>query len=345
MRRLAPFLALLLALSPLFGFGQTGKAELSKYDVVFRRSMTGDVYALDSAGQPKKLLERTDIAALSPDGQYIAYLKMGRPEVHLFSFHDMAVRMLANPPGGVTRGLFWMADSASIVYLGNQTSPGLHVVQVADGSHRVLPASYSLIGPAADGAHLLAINVTKLEKVALTGGHAQLVRDFGKAVWDAHELSNGSVLGALITHEDPPEATDDEPNCQGPTTVLTMLRHETSTAIPYPEGFDSVLDFDLAPDGEAVALTYGAAACDYPGDVARIYVVRLADLKMEAVSPADHLSVKVKWSPDGRTLAFSDYTAGNYSPLYQYEVASHKLTRLTDPGEDGPDEMLGWRQH
>jgi hypothetical protein len=38
---------------------------------------------------------------------------------------------------------------------------------------------------------------------------------------------------------------------------------------PYPAGFDSVLDFDFAPDGKAVAVPYGAAACDYPGGLPR----------------------------------------------------------------------------
>ena len=346
MRNLNPAVALVLALLPVFGFGQTGKTEpASSRDIVFRRSMTGGVYALDSAGRMQRVLERTDIAALSPDGRYIAYWRTDQHEVHLFSFRDKSDRVLENLPDGAIRGMIWTADSASVAYLGKLTPPGLHLIELRNGTPRVLPGSYPIIGAAADGAHLLAIHEMKLEKLATADGRAQVLLDLDKAIWDASELANGSLLGVLVTHGDPPEATDDEPNCQGPTIELMVLRQGKPTAIPYPAGFDSVLDFEFAPDGEAVAVTYGAAGCDYPGEVARVYVVRLSDLKMEAASAADRLSVKVKWSPDGRSLAFSDYTAGSDSSLYQYDLASHRSTRLTDPGSDGPDEVLGWRQH
>jgi WD40 repeat protein len=346
MRRLNSALALVLALSPVLGFGQTGKAEpANPHDVIFRRSTTGDVYALDSVGHLQKLLEKTGIAALSPDGQYLAYWRTDQHEVHVFCFRDKSDRAVENMPGGVIRDMVWTADSSSVAYLGKLTPPGLHLIDLHNGMQRVLPGSYPIIGAAADGAHLLAIQDTKLEKLAIADGRAHLLRDFGSVIWNASELANGSLLGVLITHEDPPEATDDEPNCQGPTIELMVLRQGTPTAIPYPAGFDSVLDFEFAPDGQAVAVTYGAAGCDYPGEVARVYVVRLSDLKMEAASAADRLSVKVKWSPDGRSLAFSDYTAGNDSSLYQYDLDSHKLTRLTNPGDDGPDEILGWRRH
>ncbi|HYU46535.1 MAG TPA: hypothetical protein VEK84_10210 [Terriglobales bacterium] len=346
MRRLNPVLVLALALSPVCGFGQTGKAEpANAQDVIFRRSTTGNVYALDSAGRLQTLLEKTGIAALSPDGQYLAYWRTDRHEVHLFSFRDKSDRVVENIPVGVIRDMIWTADSASVAYLGKLTPPGLHLMDLRHGTQRVLPGSYPIIGAAADGAHLLAIDEMKLAKLALADGRAQVLLDFGRAIWNASELQNGSLLGLLITREDPPEATDDDPNCQGPTMELMVLRQGTLTTLPYPAGFDSVLDFEFAPDGQAVAVTYGAAACDYPGDVARVYVVRLSDLKMEAASAADRLSVKVKWSPGGRSLAFSDYTTGNDSSLYQYDLDSHRLTRLTDPGGDGPDEILGWRQH
>jgi hypothetical protein len=330
MRRLNPVLAFVLALWPMLSFGQTDVAESgNSHEVIIRRSMRGEVYALDAAGNLQKLLEKTDIAALSPDGRYISYWRTDRHEVRLFSFRDKSDRVLENLPGGSIRDMIWTADSASVAYLGKLTPPGLHLIDLRTGTQRVLHGSYPIIGAAADGAHLLAIHEMKLERLALADGRAQVLLDFGKAIWNASELANGSLLGVLITHEDPPEATDDDPNCQGPTIELMLFRQGTPTAIPYPAGFDSVLDFDFAPDGQAVAVTYGAAGCDYPGEVARVYVVRLSDLKMEAVSAADRLSVKVKWSPDGRSLAFSDYTTGNDS-LNQYDLASHKVTRLTD---------------
>src|SRR6266496_2309124 len=251
MRHLNPALALVLVLSPMLGFGQNAKAEpANSQEVIFRRFMTGEVYALDSAGRLQKLLEKTDIAALSPDGQYIAYWRTDRHEVHLFSFRDKSDRVLENLPGGAIRDMIWTADSTSVAYLGTMTARGLHLIEICNGAQRALPVSYPIIGAAADGAHLLAIHDTKLEKLAIADGRAQVLLDLGKVLWNASELENGSLLGVLMTHDDPPEATDEDPNCQGPTIELMVFRQGKPTAIPYPAGFDSVLDFEFAPDGQ-----------------------------------------------------------------------------------------------
>lgn len=60
------------------------------------------------------------------------------------------------------------------------------------------------------------------------------------------------------------------------------------------------------------------------------------------ISPVDRLSVKPVWSPDGRILVYVDYT-GSDSPLVAFDLATHKMTRITKPGQFGPDEWLGWR--
>jgi Tol biopolymer transport system component len=83
--------------------------------------------------------------------------------------------------------------------------------------------------------------------------------------------------------------------------------------------------------------------CDYPGDKARIYHVSLPEMKLTAISPEDRLSVKAVWTPDGKTVVYSDYT-GSDSPLVAYELATRKITRLTNPGQFGPDTWLAWRE-
>jgi hypothetical protein len=111
--------------------------------------------------------------------------------------------------------------------------------------------------------------------------------------------------------------------------------------VPFPQAFDSVLDFSFSSDESAIAVTFGAAACDYPGDVAGVYVVSLADLKLAPISAADRLRVKAHWSPDSQFVIYSDYS-GSDSPLMAVEVQTGRSTKLTNPDQWGPDEFLAW---
>jgi len=92
-------------------------------------------------------------------------------------------------------------------------------------------------------------------------------------------------------------------------------------------------------------VTFGAEACDYPGDKARVYSVSIPDLALTPLSPADRLSVQPRWSPDGKTIVYSDYS-GSTPPLIAVDVRTGKVTKLTNPGQDGyaPDTFLSWRQ-
>ena len=112
--------------------------------------------------------------------------------------------------------------------------------------------------------------------------------------------------------------------------------------VPYPKGFDTVLDFSFSPDEKTVAVTFGVVGCDYPGERAKIFLVSLPDLKLTPISPEDRLSVKPAWTPDGKAIVYSDYT-GSDSPLVAFELATRKVSRLTHPGQFGPDTWLAWR--
>jgi Tol biopolymer transport system component len=102
------------------------------------------------------------------------------------------------------------------------------------------------------------------------------------------------------------------------------------------------LDFSFSPDENAIAVTFGVVGCDYPGERARVYLVSLPELKLMPISPEDRLSVKPVWTPDGKAIVYSDYT-GSDSPLVCFELVTRKITRLTNPGQFGPDTWLGWR--
>ena len=75
---------------------------------------------------------------------------------------------------------------------------------------------------------------------------------------------------------------------------------------------------------------------------AQVFLVSLPELKLTPISPEDRLSVKPVWTPDGKAIVYSDYT-GSDSPLVAFDLATHKVTKLTTPGQFGPDNWLGWK--
>jgi Tol biopolymer transport system component len=137
---------------------------------------------------------------------------------------------------------------------------------------------------------------------------------------------------------------DDGPDCTGGSLALILQNTKTKQLVdvPFPKGFDTVLDFSFSPDENMIAVTYGVVGCDYPGDKAQVFLVNLPDLKLTLISPEDRLSVKPVWTPDGKAIVYSDYT-GSDSPLAAFDLATHKVTKLTTPGQFGPDNWIGWR--
>ena len=52
---------------------------------------------------------------------------------------------------------------------------------------------------------------------------------------------------------------------------------------------------------------------------------------------------QLSFSRDGKTIVYSDYT-GSDTPLIAVDLRSGKAARLTNPGQNGPDTFLSWRQ-
>lgn len=73
-----------------------------------------------------------------------------------------------------------------------------------------------------------------------------------------------------------------------------------------------------------------------------MYEVSLPDLTLTPVSSADQMSVEAHWSPDGKSIVYQDFT-GSDSPLAAVDVQTGKVTKLTNPKQDGPDFWPDWR--
>jgi hypothetical protein len=232
-------------------------------------------------------------------------------------------------------------------------------VQVLDldtGKTNVVEAGATRIVAAPDPKHLLGIGRGGAELISIDGGK----RELAAAVKDADRAQysqSGALLGILGSSSMADQAAaaaapapassavteDDSPDCTGGTFALIVQKDKQLLDVPFPAGFDSVLDFQFSPDDRAIAVTFGAAACDYPGELARVYLVSLPELRLKPISPADRMSVEPRWTPDGKTLVYVDYR-GSDSPLVAFDLQTLKVTQLTSPGQFfGPDTWLAWR--
>ena len=136
---------------------------------------------------------------------------------------------------------------------------------------------------------------------------------------------------------------DDSPDCTVGTFALIVQKGKQLLDVPFPAGFDTVLDFQFSPDDQTIAVTLGVAGCDCPGERARVYLVSLPEMRLTPISPEGRLSVEPRWTPDSKTLVYVDYRGGD-SPLVAIDLQTRKVTRLTSPRPYfGPDTWLSWR--
>jgi hypothetical protein len=320
-------------------------------EMVFSRMMD-DLVCLRHTDGSSELLFRGRMAAVSPDGEEVAYWIEGKGEVHILSDRSRSDQLIDKLPGAKLTGMVWSRKGRMLAYsVAEAKSMTLRTVDLDSGQHNRLQTQMVRMIESPDQEHVAVVTYNGVERIRVTDGRREPIVQVTST--DAASYSpSGELIGILAS---PPPASspspapsanndDDGPDCTGGTFSLKV--HKISTAqtfdIPFPHGFDNVLDFAFSPDDRNVAVTFGVAGCDYPGDVARVYLVSLADLKMRPISPADHLSVRVEWTPDAKTLIYQDYTGSN-SPLVAVDLSTGIVSRLTNPGDDGPDEWLAWR--
>ncbi len=317
-------------------------------EMVYTRMMDYLVCLRHADGSSEKLLNGGPWMVLSPDGNDLAYWVPEKHELHVFSIVDHTDTIVDALPETTMGKIIWSSKGRILTYLLNGvTPPGARVLDLDSGRRQIPSTVLSGVTSTLDGEHMLAVGVDGVERVNIGDGRRELVATVKYAA-SAEYSRSGLLLGILASSVKETDAAvdDDEPDCTGGTFALFVQMTATRQLIqvPFPVGFDSVLDFAFSPDDRAIAVTFGAAACDYPGDVARVYLVSLPNLNMTPISPADRLSVKAQWSPDGKVVIYSDYTGGE-SPLVAVDVQTGKAIALTNASQDGPDEILGWRRN
>lgn len=290
-------------------------------------------------------LPKNSVGLLSADGNEMAYWLPEKHELHVRSLVNGSDTVVDALPDATPKEMFWSAKGRALVYPVNTTNPVRYrILDLDSGKRSIIERGLSRILGAPDPGHLLAVGQDAVERINVADGSREVLAAV-KFPGDAGYSRSGALLGILIAGlREGPAWDDDTPDCTGGTFVLVVQNSDTKQllTIPFPDGFDSVLDYEFAPHDGAIAVTFGAAACDYPGDKARVYVVSLPHLTLTPISPPDRLSVQAHWAPNGEAIIYSDYT-GSDTPLLAVDVQTGKTTRLTNPGLNGPDSWLAWR--
>src|SRR5262249_7097162 len=324
-------------------------------EMVFGRSFDELVCVRHADGRTEQMRTDQPKGLASPDGSAIAHWNEKKQELRLYLTASQSDVLVESLPGAKLREMVWSAKGHMLSYRPTSASPaGIRSYDVDSGKWGLFGGSFVGVVAPPDAGHVVALGVGEIKRVSLRDATSEVLANVKYAA--AAEYSRGgkylAILGnSTIAEQNAPPAPaaqvpaeNDEPDCTGAAFALILQDTKTQKLVdvPYPKGFDTVLDFSFSPNENAIAVTFGVTGCDYPGEYARIFLVSLPDMKTTPVSPEDRLSVKALWTPDGKVIVYSDYT-GSDSPLVAFDLATHKVTKLTNPGRFGPDNWLGWR--
>jgi hypothetical protein len=294
--------------------------------MVFSRKWGQLVCVRHPDGRTEELRDGVPWGAVSGNGSEAAYFVSGKRELHVFSILTRTDAIVDVLPGTKNvSGMFWTVKGRSLVYrLEGETR--VQVLDLDTGKTNIVEGGVTRIVAAPDPKHLLGIGRDGAELISIDGGK----RELAAAVKDADRAQysqSGALLGILGSASMADQAAaaaapvpapstemeDDSPDCTGGTFALIVHSGKQLLDIPFPEGFDSVLDFQFSPDDHAIAVTFGVAGCDYPGERARVYLVSVPELRLKPISPADRMSVEPRWTPTARRLCM--WTIGEATRL------------------------------
>jgi Tol biopolymer transport system component len=307
----------------------------------------GELWVMDGDGQHQRpILKGGALATLSPDGIHIAY--SNGKAIQALSLLDGCETAVDGALVSRPLDIGWSGDGKTLGYVGtSDRGRGLHVLSfpIRSASAKIFP-DFNHVALSHDGRYALTIfgGVTRVD---LLSGERTVLYKHDKSVspWGATYSREGdivAVLNSVLDHDGNDDP--DTPDCRGTNTALRVLTEAGSVDIPFPDGFTSTLDyeFDFSPDGQQIAISFGADRCDYPGDIAAVYVFSLRDRKLRRISPKGRLAGRVKFSPDGRALVYTDFQGTGTTAIYRYELAAGQPRRLTTPRTDDYDYVMDW---
>ena len=313
----------------------------------------GTLLLITPEGSQTLVTKQALSGVLSPDGNYLAFITgVWHPQPGAWEQKLVVKALPAGPEseiikltvGSYFQHLEWMPDGRAVAFdaVVPGRSDGLLVVPVlpAPGQPRKLGEWYQGSSFSPDGSRIVhAVNGPEsrgLEAVELASGKRTVIHRTKAAVWDARYSPDGKYIAYRMTIRDPPPATDEEPECGGPTIglwIYSFAEHNSAQVVfrAAPPEWEDVKNFAWSPDSRRIAVTLGTNDCDDPGTGAGVFLTDVEQKQQLRISPSI-LSVEPAFSADGTTVAFVDVSESR-SKLMLYEIRSRSLRLLSQASE------------
>ena len=319
----------------------------------------GKLLLISTDGTQRVLGDSMILAALSPDGQNLAFVRDENPRAFPNSSQILSVmptgggtaKQITELPRGAHFGsLGWLPDGSAIVFEGKDGHLFLGDLSLNGGAPRDLGPWYQGFSVSPDGSKIVhAVNspAMGLEVLDVASGQRTLIHKTTKVVWDAKFSPDGQWIAYQMTFRDPPKTKDDEPDCTPPTIGLRIfsIRMKTDAAVTVasaPKEWDNIKSFNWSPDSKRLTLTLGTTDCDYPGSANGVFITTL-DRKSQIRASLSDMSLEPVFSPDGAAVAFVDFS-DSPSKLIRYDMTTGARTLIRRATQaDNSYHLLNWR--
>jgi Tol biopolymer transport system component len=319
----------------------------------------GRLLLIGTDGTSRTLAPSFGLAALSPDGQKVAFTWNENPRDLQGSSQVLSVvprgggsaqQITQLPRGSHFRSLGWLPDGTAIVFEGKEGHLFLASLSSIGGPLRDFGPWYQGFSISPDGSKIVhAVNSPNmgLEVLDISSGKRTLIHKSTQVVWSAMFSPDGQAIAYQATLRDPPRTKDDDADCTPPTIGLRIYSMVTKsdsaiTIIAAPKDWDNVKAFNWSPDSKRIALTLGTTDCDYPGNADGVFLTAL-DRKSQIRASQGDMSFEPVFAPDGGSLAFVNFS-DSHARLIRYDITTGTRTLIRQaPEENNFYRLLDWR--
>jgi len=277
----------------------------------------------------RKIAENAEAAALSRDGNLVAYAAGKAVRVlSLLDGHSVTVAQLTE---GSVNSLAWSPDQKHLAYYAGVRTKSwdlyLASYPPAGDSPRDLGHWYESISFSANGKFIVHPSFDQtgppgppdiLETVNVETGKRETIYKGATTIWEAQYSPDGSSIAFMMTD---PEDNAGERDSGGVVIDLWVLRLDSKKAVRVMRG---VFDFDWSPDGKFLAIGKGTEVGDYPPDDGAVFISSL-DGKDQFQISKNAPSLGAKFSPDSKEVMFVDFNAACF---VIGDLATRKLTPM-----------------
>ncbi len=316
------------------------------------------LYVTDASGSQRRLLAKgVRAAALSPDGDLVAYAD--ETAVRVLSLVSGQSATLANVKDGRIEGLTWSPTQTSVAYQFVQKN-GSKLFLAAYPPRKEPPRDlgpwYETISFSPDGklilhpAHIAGRTNHGLEVVLVDTGKREVVfaAPDHRYIFEAEYSPDGSHIAFTMSQPPPPASPEDEPDCSGPELHLWVLAVGSKSPVEIDlsrvqKEWTNVKDFAWSPDGKFLAVGIGTVDCDYPGTANGVFVTSV-DQTVQFKLSRGQQSLGATFAPDGKKVVFTEYgDDGTHPQLVIGELAARKLTPIPNTRSEEVPTALDWK--